>query len=49
MYGLISYVGIYIGNGEFVYVLRIGKLVMISFLDDDYYLSRFVVGRRIFN
>lgn len=48
-YGSISHVGIYIGNGEFVHAPRTGKPVMISFLDDDYYSSRFAAGRRIFN
>ncbi|OOM11900.1 C40 family peptidase [Clostridium saccharobutylicum] len=48
-YGSTSHVGIYIGNGEFVHAPRTGKPVMISFLDDDYYSSRFAAGRRIFN
>jgi cell wall-associated NlpC family hydrolase len=47
--GLISHVGIYIGDGEFIHAPRTGKPVMVSSLSDGYYSARYATARRIFN
>jgi len=39
--------GLYIGGGQFIHAPHTGDVVKISSLTDQYYASRFLVGRRI--
>jgi len=39
--------GLYIGGGQFIHAPHTGDVVKISSLTDQYYASRFLVGRRV--
>jgi cell wall-associated NlpC family hydrolase len=48
--GLVSHVGIYLGNSNFIHASSAGKSVVIyNFDDKDFYKERFLWGRRVIN
>ena len=42
-----THAGIYIGNGKFIHAANTRKGVIISSLDETYYSTRFICGRRL--
>lgn len=48
--GLVTHVGIYLGNGDFIHASSAGKKVVIyNFNEKPYYKKRFLWGRRVVN
>ncbi len=48
--GLVTHVGIYLGNGNFIHASSAGKKVVIyNFNEKPYYKKRFLWGRRVVN
>ncbi len=46
--GLVSHVGIYLGNGDFIHASSAGKSVVIyNFNEKEFYKKRFLWGRRV--
>ncbi|SNZ10093.1 NlpC/P60 family protein [Persephonella hydrogeniphila] len=43
-----SHVGIYVGEGKMIHASSAGKRIMISDIDKDYYLRRFLFAKRLF-
>ena len=44
----INHVGIYVGSGRFVHAPRRGDDIKVSFLDDQYFVKRFIGAKRYF-
>jgi hypothetical protein len=46
--GIVTHVGIYLGNGDFIHASSVAKQVIVyNFYDKPYYKERFLWGRRV--